>query len=1704
MSGQKTVLLVEDDAMIATIERMNLERYGYVVFTAKDGEDAVGKFRARPEIDLVLMDLNLGAGMDGTEAAAMILAEKDLPVVFLSSHTEPEIVAKTESITSYGYVVKNSGITILDAAIKMAFRLFDERQKVRESEERYRRLVEISPDAIFINQGGKIVFANRACAELLGGGDAAKVLGKSPFDFIHSDYHETVRGRIGRIMEEESQAPYQDMLMVRHDGSAVEVETTAISFETGAAPAIQVIVRDISARKRAQRSLRESEERLRLFIEHAPAALAMFDRDMRYVAVSDRWLAVYGMEGRSLIGKSHYEVFPDVPESWKEIHRRGMRGELIRAEEDRFARGDGSVQWLRWEVRPWRDVDDAVGGILIFFEDITERKRMEEELRRTEALFRGMFEQAAVGMAQIDSRSGDFLRINRKFCDIVGYSSEDMAATTFQAITHPDDLQEDLNNMKRLLAGEFRSFSQEKRYIRKDGGIVWVNLAVSALWDPGERPEYHLAIVEDITARKEAEAALAESEAGLAEAQRAAKLGNWSFTIATEEVRWSEELYRIFGATRDGEALSHDYFLSFVLPDDRERVMETNRVARESGEPFEVDYRIATSDGTEKHIHEAGYARKNGEGRVVGLFGLAQDVTERRRLEGERSAVLGKYKTLFDSFPLGITVADREGKIVESNAMAVRLLGLDDNEHAQRSIDGGEWRMVRPDGTDMPQEEYASVRALKEGVPVQNVEMGLSGPRGVGVWLNVTAAPLANGGVVITYGDITEKKRAERELRESEKRFSRVFHSSPACQLITTYPGGKILDVNEAYCRLLGRSREEFLGRTTAELGIWRSPEDRAAAFKGFAADGRIVQREVVFRRGSGELITVLASVEPIELRGEACVVSTVVDITERRRAASALLQSEERYRRLVEISPDAVFINKDDSIVYANPAMARLLGAGDPARIIGMKPLEIFHPDSHELVKERIKALRSGDGAVPAVTEQVVRLDGTTVMVETSAIPFDLEGGSAIQVIMRDISERLAAEAALADSAERYRGIFDGASQGIIAADLVTGCFSVVNPAMCRMFGYDADEFRGLSVCDLHPPEAEESARGNFDRMAGGTLSFVPEFPCIRKEGVRFFADIAVSLVNFGGRRHLLGFFTEATERVKGQKLLRESEERYRSLIENSHDLIQSADANGSFIFVNDAWLRTMEYTREDLKNIRLSDVVHADSRAECEMEFRQVLEGKAVERISPVFVTRTGRTLDLEGNVVPHVRADGTVITNAFFNEITERKREEIIKSIRLAASQAIYRPAELDEILFELCRALGLTSSLDFGEVWWLNRDARRMERRQYWVGEGDGVGLARDFLVASEGMTFSMGEGMPGRVWAEGRTTIFVDLPNHPDFLRREIAGQLGVTSVAGIPIGDKGNVRGAILLFGTKCHVPALFLQDIFDEIGRQTGDIVARKTLETELELERRDLARRVDERTAELRRATAAAEAASRAKSDFLASMSHELRTPLNSVIGFSEVMMGGLTGALTPEQEEYLGDIHASGKLLLSLINDILDLSKVEAGKMELQTGPVSVGELARMTMALFKEKTLKHGIAFRSDILLEEAYDLLNADERKLKQVLFNLVSNAVKFTPDGGTVVLGVRRIQDGDRPFVEFRVSDTGIGIAPEDRKRLFLPFSQLDGSSTRNYGGTGLGLSICKSFVELHGGKIWLESEVGKGSTFYFRVPAESSGIGEG
>ena len=281
---------------------------------------------------------------------------------------------------------------------------------------------------------------------------------------------------------------------------------------------------------------------------------------------------------------------------------------------------------------------------------------------------------------------------------------------------------------------------------------------------------------------------------------------------------------------------------------------------------------------------------------------------------------------------------------------------------------------------------------------------------------------------------------------------------------------------------------------------------------------------------------------------------------------------------------------------------------------------------------------------------------------------------------------------------------------------------------------------------------------------------------------------------------------------------------------------------------------------------------------------------------------------------------------------------------------------------------------------------------------------------------------------------------------------------------------------------------------------QRAHDELENRVLERTADLDaiNRDLVREIGERKRaeiELQQAKEVVEAASRSKSEFLANMSHELRTPLNHIIGFTELVVDKNFGELTPQQEEFLGDVLQSSRHLLSLINDVLDLSKIEAGKMELECSAIPLREVLENSLMMVKEKALKRRLKLST--LFNDIPSTLWADERKVKQILYNLLSNAVKFTPEGGTVQLEARNLNGQG---MEIAVRDSGIGLKETDLERIFRPFEQGDNSAGRKYQGTGLGLSLTKRMVEMHGGRIWAHSGgEGKGSAFTFILPARGT-----
>jgi two-component system sensor histidine kinase/response regulator len=326
-------------------------------------------------------------------------------------------------------------------------------------------------------------------------------------------------------------------------------------------------------------------------------------------------------------------------------------------------------------------------------------------------------------------------------------------------------------------------------------------------------------------------------------------------------------------------------------------------------------------------------------------------------------------------------------------------------------------------------------------------------------------------------------------------------------------------------------------------------------------------------------------------------------------------------------------------------------------------------------------------------------------------------------------------------------------------------------------------------------------------------------------------------------------------------------------------------------------------------------------------------------------------------------------------------------------------------------------------------------------------------------------------------------------------------KLGIQSHLSVPIRVQGHLWG--ILLAHQCDRPRLWQsreQEFLEHIADHLSVAIYQAQLYAEVQQQKETLEQRVEQRTQDLRDALVTAQVANQTRSDFLATVSHELRTPLTCIIGMSSTLLRWSFGNLTPKQRDYIQSIYNSGEHLLELINDLLDLSQNESGKTVLSFSEFSLTQLAQEMFCMMVDRATVNGVHLALDLQLREHQDRLCADRDRLRQILFNLLSNAIKFTATGGQALL---RIYWQDDRTVVFEVADTGIGIPEDQRSLLFQMFRQLESTYTRQYGGTGLGLALTKQLVELHGGLIKVDSEVGVGSKFTVRLPCHRSTGGE-
>ena len=944
------------------------------------------------------------------------------------------------------------------------------------------------------------------------------------------------------------------------------------------------------------------------------------------------------------------------------------------------------------------------------------------------------------------------------------------------------------------------------------------------------------------------------------------------------------------------------------------------------------------------------------------------------------------------------------------------------------------------------------------------------------------------------------------EVREELIRFKQAIDGTSEAIGFST-PSRRHVYHNKAFAQLFGYDTPEDLEAAGGPVSRFKDPEVAENLFSTISS-GRPWSGEVTMIDGNGREFVAFHRADAIRDRNGkiTAIMESIIDISAIKEMYSEFQKQESLYRLLAENTSEIVSVIdlKNLSHRYLSPSVEKVRGF-TLEEALGHSLDQVLAPASHDLAATAIaeELARDGQPGVDPDRHRVleleqIRKDGSTIWTEVVASFLrDTEGKpTAILTATRDISERKKAEAAIRKSEELYRMLAENISESIFTIDLATMKHTYASPSVRRMYGFTPEEFiaRPIEQVLTTPSldrlivgiasELEKDGKPGVDPDRNVTI----ELEVYRKDGSTVWVESSARILRNAAGEPVaaLGVARDITERRKAEQALRESEEKFRTLVEKTNELIYSMSPDGLYTYMSPNLKDLMGADAADVIGHRFSEYVHRDDLPSCEADIQTILTtGSSAGENEYRVRHKNGSWRWHASNLSPQKNADGKVVSIfGIARDITDKKAGEAAHNRLLSWHTGINRIHDrllsadnLEDRLKVITD--GVVDSFDslLCRIWIIgpldrcnNGCPHGRDKKTAPLCRGIGQCL---HLTASSGDTdrtdgyySRVPLGYEGIQWVEGKDVpgfLTNDAQNTPIVRDRDWIVKNGIVSFTGRQLRDNaGNVIGVLVSFAT--HAVDREEYEMYSNLANTASQVVLSSLAETSM------------------KQAKEAAEAASRAKSEFLANMSHEIRTPMNGVIGMTDLL---LDTDLTEEQLEYAESVRSSAESLLVIINDVLDFSKIEAGKLKLEQIDFDLEKLLKEINDTMVPRARRRRI--RHDVVLkEDVPSLLKGDPVRLRQILFNLCENAVKFTEAGSVRVTVSAPHQTNTAATLLFEVADTGIGIAPEHHQTIFESFSQVDASTTRQYGGTGLGLTITKRLVSLLDGEIGVASEPGK------------------
>ncbi|BAY61292.1 two-component hybrid sensor and regulator [Calothrix brevissima NIES-22] len=1471
------------------------------------------------------------------------------------------------------------------------------------------------------------------------------------------------------VISQQKQNYEQEWTYIRKDGShfPVLLSITALRDATGQTIGLLGIAKDISQHKHLEAQLRTKTAHLTVAQRIANLGSWEFEFHSKKITWSEEVFRIFRRD--PALGEPSYDDFRQMmhPED-RIVHdllvQQTLKYGLSYKEEYRAYRTDGALIHLlsRGEVifdengRPSR----LIGTVM----DITERKQAEIALRVSQERLQLALEGSGDGLWDWNISTGE-LYLSPSWLKMLGYEENELASdvSTWESLIHPEDKPWVMELLNDHLQNSNAPYAFDYRVQTKSGKWKWIaNYGKVVTRDRHNLPVRMVGTHKDISDRKHIQEQLQNISHRLTLALRSGAIGTWDWDLM-HHLYWDERMYELYGMQKSLMALRYQDWIDAIHPEDVAQAHASIQATLQGEKEFALEFRIIHPDGAVRFIKAAALVQRDRQGNPTRMVGINYDITERKQIEQALQESERRYATLAEASPVAIFRFDVDGNCIYVNDRWSEMTG----RPITAALGMGWVDTLHPDDRDRILAGGRQAVAEKRG---KNSEGRHLHPDGTITWFYSQMLPEidADGnliGYIGTLTDITNRKQIEQALQESERRYATLAEASPVV-IFRFDADSNCIYVNDRWSEMTGKP-------ITAALGMgWVDtlhPDDRDRLEKAWydaCAQNIIYQNEGRCLRSDGSIIWFYVQSLPETDPNNNIIgyIGTLTDITSRKLAEEELVRQQQLQEVIFNESTDALFLVDPETLLTldCNRRALELFEVADKVELMGIEGRTLQrHPFSVEELVDIVGQMQS-KGFWSAEIEYVTSR-GKYFWGNIAAKPITVAGRNLNLVRITDISDRKESEQVLAIYTRELADLYNNAPCGYHSVD-ADGRFVNINNTELQWLGYTYQEIIGKPFTDFLTETSRAVFQHQFPKFKQRGWVKDLEFEMVCKDG-----SILPILLNATAVKSEDGTYLFSRSSIFDMRDRKQAEEAIMLYAREVEDLYNNApcgyhslDSEGCLIKVNETELQWLGYNREEMLGQPLVNFFTESSRLAFITNY-------------PTFKER-GWAKDLEydmvckdGSILP-VLISATAVKDAHGNYLYNRATLFDISDARQQAAQRKQAQKELEESRTMLRLILDTIPQ----RVFWKDRNSRFL---------GCNPGFAQDYQLTPVDIIGKTDAELPWAKWADAYR-----------------ADDAMVMQTKTAKLGNEEpttNVNGELIWLRTSKVPLTNSAGEVIGILGSYE-DITDRKQAEEQLRQTNEELAR------------------ATRLKDEFLANMSHELRTPLNAILGMSEGFQEGVFGILNQRQAKAIATIERSGKHLLELINDILDLSKIESGKMELQLSEVSVSSLCDASMGFIKQMALKKNISLSTMIASNIGY--IQADDRRLRQVLINLLTNAVKFTADGGSVTLEVKLVTPGTAitdtrlyntswkssppepnfaqvPQLCFSVIDNGIGIAGENISKLFQPFVQLDSSFNRQYSGTGLGLALVQRIASLHGGIVSVGSEVNQGSCFTIHIP---------